>query len=285
MKSLKNKIRMRNKAAFTLIELITAIGVLVMVVGFASIIFRTSIEGYRTASANSEIMQKLQTITTQLNRDFQNLPKNGFLQINTKEVDDRAESEIYYKVIPNINMDSIYYLTTGDFQSWFDDTSNPDVSYPRSNAARIYFGHDSDSLVSKYFSKWSLVRDVLPVVPGIVPPNQFAWTNESFSEFRIDPNSVDKRYNTLISNSIPINIKTDPDSIRSLLCKNAGELQISWTDGTIVNNSIQWKNISEQWNPWRTDWPKAIKFTFTLYDSKGILKGGRPFTHIVYLGN
>jgi hypothetical protein len=29
---------------------------------------------------------------------------------------------------------------------------------------------------------------------------------------------------------------------------------------------------------------RALKFTFTLYDSKGVIKGGRTFTHIVYLG-
>jgi len=29
--------------------------------------------------------------------------------------------------------------------------------------------------------------------------------------------------------------------------------------------------------------PKALKFTFRIYDSKGIIKGGRTFTHIVYL--
>jgi hypothetical protein len=30
-------------------------------------------------------------------------------------------------------------------------------------------------------------------------------------------------------------------------------------------------------------YPNALKFTFTVYDSKGIIKGGRMFTHIVYL--
>ncbi len=30
---------------------------------------------------------------------------------------------------------------------------------------------------------------------------------------------------------------------------------------------------------------RALKFTFTLYDSKGIIKGGRRFEHIVYIGN
>ncbi|MGD0551646.1 MAG: type II secretion system protein [Sedimentisphaerales bacterium] len=31
--------------------------------------------------------------------------------------------------------------------------------------------------------------------------------------------------------------------------------------------------------------PKAFKFTFTLYDSRGVFKDGQTFTHIVYLGD
>jgi hypothetical protein len=29
--------------------------------------------------------------------------------------------------------------------------------------------------------------------------------------------------------------------------------------------------------------PVAVKFTFRLYDSKGVIEGGREFTHIIYL--
>jgi len=32
-------------------------------------------------------------------------------------------------------------------------------------------------------------------------------------------------------------------------------------------------------------YPKALKFTFTLYDSMGIIEDGRRFTHIVYIGD
>jgi prepilin-type N-terminal cleavage/methylation domain-containing protein len=32
-------------------------------------------------------------------------------------------------------------------------------------------------------------------------------------------------------------------------------------------------------------WPRAIKFTFTLYDSQGVFKDGQTFTHIVYIGD
>jgi hypothetical protein len=37
--------------------------------------------------------------------------------------------------------------------------------------------------------------------------------------------------------------------------------------------------------PFVNSYPQLIKFTFTLYDSKKILKGGRRFEHIVYIGN
>lgn len=30
---------------------------------------------------------------------------------------------------------------------------------------------------------------------------------------------------------------------------------------------------------------RALKFTFTLYDSKGVFENGRIFSHIVYLDN
>lgn len=32
-------------------------------------------------------------------------------------------------------------------------------------------------------------------------------------------------------------------------------------------------------------YPEALKFTFRLYDSKGVIKEGREFTHIVYIGD
>jgi type II secretory pathway pseudopilin PulG len=46
------------------------------------------------------------------------------------------------------------------------------------------------------------------------------------------------------------------------------------------------KYYTVDWNTTnQADWPRALKFTFTLYDSKGILKNGRTFEHIIYIGN
>ena len=48
--------------------------------------------------------------------------------------------------------------------------------------------------------------------------------------------------------------------------------------------SISFMKFNSAQNFLRSFYPPALKFTFTLYDSKGILKGGRTFTHIVYIG-
>ena len=68
---------LRTNKGFTLIELLVAIGILAIVMSFASVIFRVSINAQRTAIANAEIMQKLRAITNQLNADFKGLRKDG----------------------------------------------------------------------------------------------------------------------------------------------------------------------------------------------------------------
>ena len=67
------------KKGFTLIELVIAIALLAMALGFSGIVFKVSTEMHRTSGANAEIMQKLRAITDQLNQDFEGLQKDGYL--------------------------------------------------------------------------------------------------------------------------------------------------------------------------------------------------------------
>ncbi len=278
MKNVKNKMWMRRKKAFTLVEIITAVGMLVMVVGFTSIIFKTSIEGYRTSVANGEIMQKLQTITTQLNRDFQGLPKDGFLRIVSHSVNDRRESK-YNNQTWDVFMDGIYYFTAGDFQSWF----NPNY---RSNIARVYFGHDLYSVNNpdparyQYLNICRLVRDTMLLTPVIKLGDA---NNISYSQIRAGSNPFTGY--TIPNSAVVISDPNAIDAVRSRMCEGVGGLKIEWfKDIDAVTKKIQWDRAG-QWTPDSLDWPEALKFTFTLYDSKGILRGGRTFTHIVYIGN
>ena len=297
------------KKAFTLIELMVGVALLAMVLAFTSVIFKVSIESYRQGSANMEIMQKLRAITDQLNSDFKGLQKDGYLMLRSEAEPNRQEFQ-NSPATATFRADRLYYFSTGDFQSWF----NANI---RSNIAMIYFGHDRSLFDGSFVSKWNLARDIELLTPGISPP--LDCNNISYAECKANISLISGRAEALLLYSLPINIKVYRDDVRRLMCQNAGEMVIEWTDGTKypLDGSLAWFGFSmlrkedhlgipanhnydtiEVKDPaavplyytayWKPDtpkqyWPKALKFTFTLYDSKGLLKGGRTFTHIVYL--
>ena len=123
--------KLRTNRAFTILELLVAIGILAVVMSFVSVIFRVSIGAYRTAIANAEIMQKLRAITNQLNTDFKGLRKNGEIfvvwvakPVPTADYEDN-DLDGYER------FDRIMFFADGDFQSY---KVNPMV---RGNIARI----------------------------------------------------------------------------------------------------------------------------------------------------
>ncbi len=271
----------KKRKAFTLIELVTAVALLALVLAFSGIIFKVSIESYRTAAANTEIMQKLRVITEQLNADFRGLPKDGYLILHC-EVKNRSEYQGYDA--RDFRADRLYYFSTGDFQSWF----NTNI---KSNIARIYFGHDRISLNNPVVpvSKWSLARDVALLTPGVTSP-PLDCNNISYAQYKANIPGTLADANSLLVNSVSVDMQLDPNNIRRLMCQNVGWMQIEWTDGTKDPNSVlSWfpnpntLPYKSYWTPATTNWPKALKFTFTLYDSRNIIIGGRRFTHIVYL--
>jgi len=301
----------RTIRGFTLIELLVAVAILAIVMSFAGVIFKVCVESHRTAIANTEIMQKLRAITDQLDSDFKGIQKNGFLvlfaqvQTNRREYRDSA--------VQNFRADRLYYFSAGDFQSWV----NPAI---RSNISRVYFGHDGyslDTTLNKLVSAWTLARDIVLLTPGY---SGVDYNDISYAECKVDLLRFEDPCDVLIR---PVVVDMSaPDSLRSLMCQNAGEIVIQWSDGTTYpppDNSLVWFGLSltrtngdaangvlpipvyasiETKDPavppmyyiafWEPNvpqqlWPKAMKFTFTLYDSKGVIKNGRTFTHIVYL--
>ena len=284
--------KLRTRRAFTLIELVVAIAILVMVISFAGVIFRVSISSYRTASANTEIMQKLRAITDQLNTDFRGLGKDGYLIIRSEL--QAGKAEFTNSAPSDFRADRIFYFTTGDFQSWF----SPD----RSNISKVYFGHDNRSLydLSLPVSEWSLARDVKLVTPGLPLIDS---NNISYAEFKAVVLATVFDANNLLISGILIDIQNNPADVRGLMCRNVGEIKIEWTIGErAANDMILWYGLLSHsgfpveelgppyvaaWIPLtpKQYWPKALKFTFKIYDSKRILEQGRTFTHIVYFGD
>jgi hypothetical protein len=94
------------KKAFTITELIVAIGLLAAVLAASTMIFHYAIEAQRTAMATAEIMRNMRAITDQLNSDFAGLRKDG-------------EIFVIWDAEPNLyRADRITFFANGDFQSY-----------------------------------------------------------------------------------------------------------------------------------------------------------------------
>jgi len=79
-----------------------------------------------------------------------------------------------------------------------------------------------------------------------------------------------------------------------LMMQNTYSLSLPWfgvsfkTAGVSDPTALAWFSPGDAQNVYigyfpTGFFPKALKFTFTLYDSKGVIEDGRIFTHIVYL--
>jgi hypothetical protein len=255
---------------------------------FSSLIFKVSINAHRTAAANADIMQKLRAITDQLNADFKGrrwIP-GGRILFNLAPTGD-------------VRADCIAFFADGDFQSTgqYGKTSGAERTVV-GNVAGIFLGQDakpdpnSDSDESaKRRGKILLRRQTILTFdsnlppPNLTPPGEYYDT--SLSEWYAD--KIDA--NDLIGR---------PD-LNSVLPADFNNLSVMYLAKGVDNFKIQfaeWGGNRFKWVPTNTDietkpddWKKkdivtrAFKFTFTLYDSKGIIEKGRTFTHIVYVGD
>ena len=331
------------KKGFTLIELVVAIALLSMVLGFSGVIFKTSIEAHRTAGANSEIMQKLRAITDQLNSDFKGLQKDAPLLIWFQQDTGVAEPNRY---------DQIMFFANGDFQT---------VRYPvpvSGNVARVYYGQAvvNRDIIVNFVPPWleddkekrilgrrqhiltaDLDLDSWPDISSFVGsfiPLANDWYEHgriSLADWIVISNDLscnDQIINTCFNNRPSIDLQNSTN-LHMLMSEGVSSFQIQWAyywpvpgqegyrwwpsvdpDGksTYISHfdlnvanlfgiyfNLPASTTNSDWHPVELakhepdinfpagTFPKALKFTFTLYDSKGIIKNGRTFTHIVYL--
>lgn len=353
--------RNKTKKAFTLVELLVAIGILAIVLSFASIIFRVSIDAHRTAIANVEIMQKLRAITDQLNADFKGLRKDGEIFV-TWAATPVSAGNVDNDLDGYERFDRIMFFADGDFYSYRVNPADPLI---RGNVARVaYILAKRKGVVAQGQApdKRMLVRTqhILTAdssLAAVFDPNNageqqlYRWNNHlEYEKMTLDEWKMIPWTQKQDMLSVICDVKVgqsdiseqargadvdpnDPDSIHLLLCEGVGEFKIQgWNDarqrwipevdpdgdGTLSdtdfipdalgtglhaeeipgvlypyppNGGVQLNNINyprEQVDEANFDLipglGRALKFTFTLYDSKGVIKEGRTFTHIVYLG-
>jgi len=343
--------------AFTLVELMVAVGILAIVLSFAGVIFNAGIDTHRIALANAEIMQKLRAITAQLDADFQGLRKDGEIFVTWVAVD-MDKGPLLPEDINDCDLDGyerfdrIMFFGDGDFQSY---QAAPMI---RGNTARICYMLARKGPVkaeAQPRAERTLARTQHILTPGLprfdpasftsdadwdLWNNRYEYDNTSLAEWKHIP-WADKQDMLAVITDVNVdtsavlpdfrgaNVDTaDPGTIHMLLCEGVGEFKIQgWYDaqrrwvpevdpdddgpatgpsdfflstpgrvpGVLYPNppygiiEINWRGYPRSPAMNQTNFNtivglgRALKFTFTLFDSKGIIKQGRTFTHIVYL--
>jgi prepilin-type N-terminal cleavage/methylation domain-containing protein len=276
------------KKGFTITELIVAIGLLAAVLAASTMIFHYAIEAQRTAMATAEIMRTVRAITDQLNMDFKGL----------RTTDAPMIMEFHRNARPgDPNVDSLVFFAGGDFQ----DSSG----LVRGPSARIYYGQskwpDPNSttpgiIKQKILTRKQVILDQTGTTNEYEPDSLLQQVNKYLAT---DPNTngnidaanwiahPDVNSNTLDNTTMPMYLAKGVDDFSIMYCYKG--------DIDATSHAINWRRpVNEKrffglvppLTPYFyfIQYPNLIKFTFTLYDSKGILKGGRRFEHIVYIG-
>lgn len=274
------------KKGFTTIELIIAVGLLAVVMVISGSIFKITIEAKRRAGAISEITRNFRAITDQINRDFAGLSKDGYMVIRNEVLTGPYYLNKKYELENKptggaLRRDGIAFFSTGDFQS----SKVPDR---KSNMALISYSllyEDPNTGNEEYISDCIFARNREMSIPGAsISDNEYF--SDSLSEIKVDP-CLTSNVLTRIDNNNETFELSDQDNNWKFFAGNVFDIRISWADVVDANGFIDWQPDASVALPnedvWQSSYPKAIKFTITLFDSQGIFPDGKLFTHIVYL--
>ncbi|MFM7052583.1 MAG: type II secretion system protein J [Planctomycetota bacterium] len=167
---------LRARAAFTLTELLIAVGVLVVGIVAAAKIFSSASRVSAVAEANADLLATAAAIESQIRQDFSNIPKNTCMVIQQVEVNSPGGQQTLDPSLgtAEIRADQIGFFSRavrgtqqyvgsqeaiaagGAAQSWF----------PESGVARIYYGHGVlASTVPVDFGPTSYEDTNAPLVP------------------------------------------------------------------------------------------------------------------------
>jgi hypothetical protein len=192
-----------------------------------------------------------------------------------------------------VRLDRIIFFADGDFQSVMQYDGQTVVG----NVASIFYGQ-SDSPDPNLLEPEDRRRKILarkqtiftadPCLPDPLDPCSiptYEYEIGSPAEWMANPPTLKE---WIRRPDVDINVE---ECIPMFMTEGVDDFTIQFDNGiNPVDNSLNWRPVNGVVSDNRIYWlayldPQAIKFTFTLYDSQGIFREGKTFTHIVYLGD
>jgi len=348
------------KKAFTIIELLVAMALLVILVAISGVVFSAAVRAHRTAAATTEVMARMRAVTEQLDMDFRGLRNDMPVAVWFE-----------YDPVTRKRYDQVQFFANGVFQSsrqWAYNLENGSTQMKvlEGNTARVYYGQANNVSIDLLNNKRTptrayngIVSDArslgtqqilarrchlmtqLPMpVTNIFPdtsafvasfvPWKNLWSgndvveydNLSLADWRMildDPAKASHYIVTSFGSRPGVDLSsTDGQSLHMVLSQGVGSFAVQLAQWDNTASTYKWYpetadfGAASQWGQYyhykvdttyaytttfqsnTSGWfhfaenftrTRALKFTFTIYDSKGVFPDGKTFTHIVYLNN
>ncbi len=137
----------RRYLAFTLVELMIAIVVMLVVIAAAAQIFGTVTKVAGLGEATADVLQEASAIERQLRNDIERLSKDGFFAIRCVEVpNDVNGGQLLNPLLPDtamIRADQLVFFTYGreSTQRWIGSNNLDSGGNQQAIESRVYFGH------------------------------------------------------------------------------------------------------------------------------------------------
>ncbi len=138
----------RVKAAFTLVEMMVAVALLVVILLAVGQIFRSTSTAVEVGQSTMEMMSGVRTVEAQLSHDLHHLDTNGYLIIRSQALtlDPAPNSQGLTTAVP-INCDQLAFMARGTFRNMTGSygqggsgTQGTFTDHLQSNAAAIWYG-------------------------------------------------------------------------------------------------------------------------------------------------
>lgn len=350
------------KKAFTIIELLVAMALLVILVAISGVVFSAAVKAHRTAAATTEIMARMRAVTEQLDMDFRGLRSDMPVAIWFE-----------YDPVTRKRYDQIQFFANGVFQTsrqWTYYATSATTAL-EGNTARIYYGQANNVSIDLSEKERTITRaykgivsdarsrgtqqilarrchlmtqlpmpadNVFPTDSTFTPLSFVAWRDDktkplygndvfeydnlSLADWRmiLDTAANASHYILTCFNNRPgVDLSAaDGQSLHMILSQGVGSFAVQrakWDSAastykwypeatdfgasnqqgeyyyykvdTTDNYTSTFESSTSGWSHFKEGFTgvRALKFTFTIYDSKGVFPDGKTFTHIVYLNN
>lgn len=171
-----------NKKAFTIVELLVAVGLLAAMMAASMVVFRVSINAQQSAAATGDYMRTIAAVTTQLKEDY-------------SSIDTNAPFAIWFN---RYGSDSVYFFNTGRFEQL--SGGNLDATSTVSTYGSLLYGVDAELNLLRGFDPVSRYQDV--ITPSTNSNDERDLLFNEINSLLFYNENVPASYNLLLSNEI-----------------------------------------------------------------------------------